>query len=274
MSKSKKRTCRNRRNTRKKHLLPFILSLILFLLGLAGAIWFLLPVTMHRILNIGNGTGFIICAAIMLYACFRKKINTAFKHLWKKAPGKALLSITGIGAAVIITLTVIETGFMVTAASNQPDSNATLVVLGCKVKGEKPSLMLQKRLEAAYEYLTENPDSQCILSGGQGPDEGISEAECMYRYLTEKGIAPERLYKEEKSTSTRENLTFSKEIMEKNQLNSQVAIATSEFHEYRAGKIAEALDLDYSAVPGRTPGYMFATYYVRELYGILYEWIS
>lgn len=118
----------------------------------------------------------------------------------------------------------------------------------------------------------EHPDSVCILSGGQGSDEIISEAECMYRYLTEKGIDPDRLYQEDRSASTRENLAFSREIIEAEHLNPHIAIATSEFHEYRAGKIAESLGLDHSAVPGRTPGYLFAAYYVRELYGILYEW--
>lgn len=263
----RKSTYRHRKNR------PSILSLILFLIGVMGIIWFLLPFIMHRILIIGNVTGLIVCAAITIYACFRKKINSILRKLWNGLIGKLLLSVAGIGIIAIIVLVVVETSCMVTAASRQPEPNATLVVLGCKVKGEKPTLILKKRLEAAYEYLTENPDSVCVLSGGQGPDEGITEAECMYRYLTERGIDEERLYKEEKSTSTRENLAFSKAIIESNQLNPHIAIATNEFHEYRAGKIAEALGLDYSAVPGSTPGYMFATYYVRELYAILYEWI-
>lgn len=264
---------RKKSNHRHRKNNPSILSFLLFFIGLVGMIWFLLPFTIHRIINIGNATGIIVCAVLMVYACFRRHINRILGKIWNRLAGRLFLSAAGIVTIAIIILVILETGCMVTAVSKKPDSNATLVVLGCKVKGEKPSLILRKRLEAAYEYLTENPDSACVLSGGQGPDEGITEAECMYRYLVERGIDEERLYKEEKSTSTRENLTFSKEIIESNQLNPQIAIATNEFHEYRAGKIAEALSFDYSAVPGSTPGYMFATYYVRELYAILYEWI-
>ena len=261
------------RRTSRRNPLHSILALLLFLIGLAGAVWFLLPFAMHRILNIGNLTGLMVCAILMIYGCFWKRINKSLGKLWKKSFGKVLLSAVGAGAAAILILVIVETGFMVTAASRQPAENATLIVLGAKAKGEKPSLILRKRLDAAYDYLMENPESACILSGGQGSDEIITEAECMYRYLTEKGIPSERLYKEENSTSTRENLAYSMEIIQNNQLNSNIAIATNEFHEYRAGKIAEDLGLDYSAVPGHTPAYLFATYYVRELYGILYEWI-
>ncbi|WP_455715620.1 YdcF family protein [Anaerosporobacter sp.] len=165
------------------------------------------------------------------------------------------------------------TSYMVTAATNNAKEKSTVIVLGCKVYGERPSLMLVERLEAAYDYLVENPNSVCILSGGQGTDEDISEAECMYRYLISQGISSERLYKEEKSTSTRENLIYSKDILDSYQLNKDIAIVTNEFHEYRAGKIAESLGLEYSAVSAKTAWWLLPTYYVRELYGILYEWV-
>ena len=62
--------------------------------------------------------------------------------------------------------------------------------------------MLKHRLDAAYDYLTEHPDVPVIVCGGQGPDESISEAQCMYEYLTKKGIAAERITQEDRSTST------------------------------------------------------------------------
>lgn len=248
-------------------------AFILFSAGALCAVWFLLPFIFHRILNIGNATGLAVCAAVMVYACFMKKINLFLKNFRKKKSGRLITDAACICAATVLFLVIAETGCMIKAACSTPESGSTVVVLGCKVRGEKPTLILQKRLDAAYDYLMEHPDSVCVLSGGQGSDEIISETECMYRYLTEKGIDPKRLYQEGRSTSTRENLTFSKEVIDENHLNPHIAIATSEFHEYRAGRIAGSLGLDYSAVPGRTPGYLFATYYVRELYGILYEWI-
>ena len=69
-----------------------------------------------------------------------------------------------------------------------------------------PDGLNKKGLVALNQYLNENPKLQCILSGGQGANEEISEAKCMYQYLVSKGIDPHRLYQEDKSTSTRENI--------------------------------------------------------------------
>ena len=85
-----------------------------------------------------------------------------------------------------------------------------------------------------------------MVSGGKGSDEDIPEAEAMYTYLVKKGIDPSRIYQEDKSTNTRENLTFSYEIIKENQLEQTLAIATNEFHEYRAIYLANDLGL----VPG------------------------
>ena len=73
--------------------------------------------------------------------------------------------------------------------------------------------MLQERLDAALKYLDDHKDTICVLSGGKGSDESISEAECMYRYMTERGIDPTKLIREDKSTTTRENLLFSMELL-------------------------------------------------------------
>lgn len=95
----------------------------------------------------------------------------------------------------------------------------------------------------------------------------------MYLYLTNNGIAPERIYQEDRSTTTRENLAFSYEIIKEQGLNDKIAIATNNFHEYRAGKIADSIGLEYGAVPGSTALWLLPTYYARELFAVLYEWV-
>ena len=94
---------------------------------------------------------------------------------------------------------------------SKPDSEPCdyVIVLGAGVNGSDPSLMLQNRIDRAFAYLTDNPDVICVVSGGQGDHEDISEAECMYRELTQMGIASERIWQENQSTSTVENLKFS-----------------------------------------------------------------
>lgn len=137
------------------------------------------------------------------------------------------------------------------AASKSPTENVTVVILGCRVYGENPSLSMVERLDAAYEFLEAHEDVQCVLSGGKGDGENITEAECMYRYLIAKGIDENRLYKEECSTTTRDNLLYAKQIIEENHLEQTIAIATSEYHVYRAGEIAKAFGMEYMEIPGK-----------------------
>ncbi len=247
--------------------------MFLIIIGIIGVIWFLLPFFSHFILNIGNITGIAVCGLIALAGVFRRPVRVVAAKLWQNVPGRIAVVLVCAVLILGVALVIGETACMAVAAGKKPAEDATLVVLGCKVNGESPSLMLQERLEAAYTYLTEHPDAACVVSGGQGSDENISEAECMYRYLTGKGIDPARLYREDRSTSTRENLSFSEKIIEEKGLASPVALVTNEFHEYRAGEVAKALDMDYGAVPASTALYLLPTFYVRELYGILYEWV-
>ena len=89
-----------------------------------------------------------------------------------------------------------------------------IVVLGCQVKGTKPSKALKDRLDTAKEYMQANPETIAVLSGGQGKMEEISEAECMRRYLEKAGISRERLILEQRSTTTRQNLRYSRRYMD------------------------------------------------------------
>ncbi|MBQ1193453.1 MAG: YdcF family protein [Lachnospiraceae bacterium] len=249
-----------------------IFRIILSIVGFIGVVWFSLPIFSNKILNIGNATGIILFAMLLIYCCFMKYINSFILSIWSKNIGKTACCIVGFAILICFTFAIIETCFMVHAAGKTPQNGSTLIVLGCKVNGEQPTLMLRERLDAAYEFLIANEDSLCILSGGKGNGEDISEAECMYKYLIDKGIRSSRLYIEDKSTSTRENLAFSYKIIEKYDLPKNIAIATNEFHIYRAGIIAEELGLEYTSVSASTAWWLLPTYYVRELYGILYQW--
>ena len=250
-----------------------IIRLLLFLFGAASFSVFFLPVLRRRILNIGNTVGLVFCICVILYALFQPTVHRLLRVCWQKRIGKIILSILAAGILLGIALVIVMTILMIKAANTKPASNATVIVLGCKVYGERPSITLEERLKAALEYLNANPDSACIVSGGQGVDETISEAECMYLYLVNNGIASDRIYKEDKSTTTRENLAFSYEIIKEQGLKEQMAIATNNFHEYRAGRIADSLGLEHGAASGDTALWLLPTYYARELFAILYEWV-
>lgn len=247
--------------------------LLLVVFGVICFVWFAIPLFLSVSLNLGNVTGLVVSVLLVLYGVLMPWVHGLLAK-WRKHKVLRFLhwGILGI-VSLVALLVVIESACMIVAANKKPEPGATVVVLGCRVYGERASLSMVERLDAAYEYLIEHPQSKCVLSGGQGDGETITEAECMYRYLINKGIDSSRLFKEELSTTTRENLLFSKQLIEENGLHQVIAIATSEYHMYRAGMIAKALDITWAAVPGKTAIWLFPTYYVRELYGILYEWI-
>jgi hypothetical protein len=254
----------NNENGRKIKL-SSIFRFILVVMSILGCIWFLLPFFMYGILGIGNLTGIMVCLITFTFSIFYKYINKSSKTI----PYRICFMI----AFIIIFLTIFISIFMIIGASKKPKENATVVVLGCKVIGKTPSLTLYERLNATKKYMLDNPNSKAIVSGGQGADEIISEAEAMYTFLVNNGISPDRIIMEDKSTSTRENLLFSFDLIKKHNLSEDLAIVTNDYHEYRAITIARKLKLKAGAVPAKTAWWLLPTYYVRELYAVLWEWI-
>lgn len=129
--------------------------------------------------------------------------------------------------------------------------NEYAIILGAKVNGENPSLSLLYRLEAALAYANDHPHVKLILSGGQGPGELITEAEAMKRFFLDNGIEADRLLLEQESTSTYENILFSKEMLP--QSIDTLTVITSDYHLARARKLAETLGLQTDAVSAKTP---------------------
>lgn len=143
-----------------------------------------------------------------------------------------------------------------------------IVVLGAKVNGETPSRSLNYRIESAYEYLKENPETIAVLSGGQGRDEGISEAECMYRELSKRGIEQKRLIREDQSTNTKENLTFSLKLMSSE--NPTVGIVTNNFHVYRSVLTARKLGITQACgISAKTTFWILPDQMIRELFSLV-----
>lgn len=111
-----------------------------------------------------------------------------------------------------------------------------VIILGAQWKPEGPSEVLRRRLDTAVKYLNANPEAMAIVSGGQGSNEPISEADGMRQYLVSAGISDERILVEDQSTSTLENLVYSGRLLDKE--NDRVVIVTNNFHMFRALQIA------------------------------------
>lgn len=245
------------------------------LLRVVGAVFFIL-LGVWGVLPTLTGRFHAGCLALMLVGILGTAacvwLPTAVKWwcaCWCTVAGKIVLSsLTGIIAAVFLLFAVLSC-LMINACYKAPAEDATVVVLGAALRGENPSRLLRERLETAAEYLEQNPTAVCVVSGGQGADEVCSEAAVMKRYLVEKGIVEERIFMEDKSTSTFENIRFSKEVMEQHGLSQNIALVTQEFHQYRASRLAKQAGFEnVGAVPSQTPFYLLGSYWVRDFAGI------
>lgn len=236
------------------------MGLFCIIIGMILFILFVHPM-FAGVVNAGNVFGVFFSVLLFLYGLFRKSIPQGMRR------GVRILALLGCLLLAVLGVVIAK------GARKTPQEPCTVVVLGCGLNGERPSLILQKRIRAAYDYLTDNPSAACICSGGQGEDELISEAECIYRELRAMGIEQERLYKEDRSTSTLENLSFSVEIIRENDLTPALALATSEFHCYRAVKMAEKLGYTAYALQAGTMISFLPTYFLRECFAVLKMWI-
>lgn len=146
-------------------------------------------------------------------------------------------------------------------------SNQYAIVLGAKVNGIIPSLSLRYRLEAASDYANEHPTVKLILSGGQGPDESITEAQAMKVYLLENGIDENRIMIEEESTSTYENILFSTKLLPSSV--TAVTIITSDYHLARSKRIAKEIGFETDTVSAKTPEVVASKLRTRERLALL-----
>lgn len=149
-----------------------------------------------------------------------------------------------------------------------------IIVLGAGVNGETPSLTLQTRIRKAADYMELHPEVPVVLSGGQGPGEAITEAECMRRALWTNSEEWNRRYLlEDHSTSTAENFAFSKALLEEQDIDTYTAVigvVTNDFHMFRAKLIAQREGLTTVGVPAELPWWwLTANYYVREAFALV-----
>lgn len=242
-----------------------MLKFILLLFGILSTLYGIL------VLQVGSGSPFWIiwefigiCFFFWAFLCYR---DFFVNHKILKT---GLFTLVTIG---IISLTIlccmIGTQFY---AKGEPNLDY-IIVLGAQVKENGPSVVLKYRLDAAIEYLNENPDTMCIVSGGQGTNEIHSEAEGMYQYLTAQGISSERILREDQSKNTQENIKYSKLFM--SDPNASVAVVTNNFHTFRAVQLAKAQGLAnvYGIAAESTVLYL-PNNVLRECLGIIKELIT
>ena len=159
---------------------------------------------------------------------------------------------------------------MIRAASEGEHVQAdAVIVLGAAVHGDKVTWVLENRLNTAINYLEAHPTAICIVSGGQGAGETVTEGSAMKKYMVEHGVSESRVYAEEKAKNTKENFENSK-VMIDNLLGADASIAfvTTNFHVYRAGQVARAQGISGVGIPADDVWYLRLNNFLRECVGI------
>ncbi len=222
---------------------------------------------------------FSICYyAYIVY--YTKKFNSTFSRFWvasgilyiilgtivKMAPNWMYYLVVIVVSIIWVVFLCVEILVLCAMASLPQKKADYIMILGAQIRGKVITASLKRRLEKGIRYLNDNPETICIVSGGKGKDEEISEAEAMAEYLQTHGISPERIKKEDKSTTTCENLLFSRQFITNIEKN-KVGIVSNNFHIYRAIKMARFIGYKkVFALPASTDKVLFLNYMVREFF--------
>lgn len=251
-----------------------MLSGCVCLLGAVLFVWFCWPALFKGMINAGNSCGMLISAAMIVCGIRYKTLRQLLIQLWQKKPARILILLAAILITIAVMLMIAASAAILGAESKSIPSNTPAIVLGCAVKGSRPSKVLRERIDAAYDYMQEHPQAICVLSGGKGRGEEISEAECMYRELIHAGIDASRLYREGNSVNTKENLENSINILESCQSVEAVTVISSEFHLYRGKWWAKKSGYKSYGYAARTDWKYFPTLFLREVIAVVHLWLT
>ena len=162
------------------------------------------------------------------------------------------------------------------AARHEPEKDKDyIIILGCGLKKDgTPTPLLRGRIDRALEFARRQEEqtgkAPCfVTSGGKGEDEVISESAAMANYLLENGVPEERIIREDRSTSTFENMKFSKELIESAGEGGKIAFSTTNYHVFRSGLYARRVKMRAVGMGAKTKGYFWPNAAVREFAGLL-----
>ena len=251
-----------------KRIFSLILGCILFCDGL----WLILQNKIHLGTVLPLLLGFVLLIHAIFYRSMQRflaqKVQLKVPYQW--AWGGFLLWL--ISVAVFFAYI-----HQHTQQQNTEQTVQAIIILGSGIQNGQPSPTLAKRLDKGAELAQQQTKAILIVTGGIGYTEKETEAKIMARYLYQQyNIALQRIYLEDKSTSTELNLLNSKSILKYQNipLSAPIAIVTSDFHTLRAAAIAKKLGYQNIIMSSaETPLNTRYNAWLREYFAFISGWI-
>lgn len=225
------------------------------------------------IFMVGSGTfSFAIWLAGTVF--FAAAFFLACNDRWANVP----VMLRRLCCCLITAGVIVFAVFMAAMISHFGDKGAKdldyIVVLGAQMRQNGPSIIFRYRLDAAYKYLLDNPETICIVSGGQGRNEPVTEGEGGKEYLLAKGIDPDRVMAETEAMDTAENIGYSLDMIRQNESETDrtktIGIVTNNFHVFRGIHLAKGLtEYEVYGVAAYTVPWYLPNNMVRECFGIM-----
>ena len=238
-------------------------------------LWFLLPIR-YRIFKAGNMLGVLICLIALFRTAFCAVYRQLDAYMLQNTFTKIVWLIIKYGCVLFVIYAIVVSICMIIAMKRKPKKNATAVILGAQVKPWGASRLLKQRIKAAETYLDQNPDVKAIASGGQGANEPMSEAACIYENMIKDGVDPERILIEDQSVNTEQNLLYSVKLIKERHLGDDIAIVSDSYHQLRARIIAYKIDRNLhvgaiNTVNTRFGWFIYPSFFLREWIAIPVE---
>ena len=182
-------------------------------------------------------------------------------------------AITGVNV-VLFSFFIIMT--LTRGSVNPGYAPGAVIVLGAGLSGDRVTITLAARLDTAFTYYSNHPGVLIVVSGGQGPNETVTEASAMAKYLIARGVNSNDIALEARSSNTEENFAFSKAMLTDifKDRPFKTLYVTNQFHIYRASLYAKKASLTAEGLAAPTlPRYLVPNNYSREYFALIKYWL-
>ncbi|MGW0036378.1 YdcF family protein [Gordonia sp. NPDC003376] len=256
---------------------------VALLISIGIALLALVLIAVALVLNgivVGIREGFRVSTAVPAVSGFAILLTLGGTALWVRELDAELLTTVILpvlilpGAILILELVAyIVYAIAYSLPRRVPEAQA-VVVLGAGLSGDQVTPLLASRIDRGIAVLNEltdrGGDPVLVLSGGQGSDEALSEAEAMSRYATGKGVEPVRMILEDTSTTTLENLRNTVAVLAARSFHwTRMLVVTSNFHVLRAAFFTRQLGINASCTGAPTAIYYVPAGFLREFAAVV-----